>query len=139
MSTTYLVDTSAWIEFLRKTGSETNTFVHQLISQGAKLATTEPVTAELLCGAKSDAELQQLERLTSGLVLLSVDNRIDYHELARLFRTARSHGKTVRKPFDCLIAAVAIRSNATLVHYDRDFDQLAEVFPRLRVQRHNAT
>nr|WP_241480145.1 PIN domain-containing protein [Nocardiopsis halotolerans] len=43
----------------------------------------------------------------------------------------------MRKLHDCLIAAVALRTDAILVHRDRDFDHLAGVFPRLRVQRHD--
>lgn len=35
------------------------------------------------------------------------------------------------------IAAVALRTDSVLVHCDRDFDHLAEVYPRLRVQRHD--
>lgn len=137
MTRTYLVDSSAWIEYFRKTGGETDHFICSLVQSGADLATTEPVMAELLCGAKSEKELFKLEQLIDGLKLLTVDSRTDYFELARLFRSARAQGITVRKPFDCLIAAVALRNGAVLVHHDRDFDHLAEVVPRLRVQRHD--
>jgi predicted nucleic acid-binding protein len=40
----------------------------------------------------------------------------------------------VRSLLDCLIAAIAIRHDATLVHRDRDFDTLAAVSP-LRAER----
>lgn len=139
MTRTHLVDTSAWIEYFRKTESEADLFVCSLIRSGADLATTEPVIAELLCGAKSGTELRGLEQLTEGLRLLSVDPRTDYHQLARIYREARTHGKTIRKHLDCLIAAVALRTGSVLVHSDRDFDQLAEVLPRLQVQRHDLT
>ncbi|MFE6387289.1 MULTISPECIES: PIN domain nuclease [Nocardiopsis] len=137
MNTVYLVDSSAWVEYLRKTGSETHVFVRELIERGVHLATTEPVAAEILSGAKSSTELQQLERLTDGLIQLSLDNRLDFHHSAGIYREARSRGKTIRKLYGCLIAAVALRTDAVLVHCDRDFDHLAEVFPRLRVQRHD--
>jgi hypothetical protein len=35
---------------------------------------------------------------------------------------------------DCLIAAVAVRTGATLVHRDRDFDLLASALPDLHVR-----
>ncbi|WP_306367427.1 PIN domain nuclease [Nocardiopsis sp. CC223A] len=137
MSPVYLVDSSAWVEYLRKTDSDTNTFMKELINSSAHLATTEPVVAELLSGAKSPSQLNNLELLTNGLIQLSLDNRLDFHYSAAIYREARSKGKTIRKLYDCLIAAVALRTDAVLVHCDRDFDHLAEVFPRLRVQRHN--
>ncbi|WP_232832059.1 hypothetical protein [Nocardiopsis sp. FIRDI 009] len=46
MTTVYLVDSSAWVEYLRKTDSETNDFVRELIETEAQLATTEPIAAE---------------------------------------------------------------------------------------------
>lgn len=45
-----LVDTSAGIEFLRKTGRKTNLRVRRLIEAGDPLATTDVVIMELLCG-----------------------------------------------------------------------------------------
>lgn len=137
MKNLYLIDSSAWVEYLRKTGSETNDFVRELITDGAPLATTEPVSAELLSGARNNSELLRLERLTDGLIQLSLDNRLDFHHSAGIYREARLKGKTIRKLYDCLIAAVALRTDAVLVHCDRDFDHLAEVYPRLRAQRHN--
>ncbi|WP_017578781.1 type II toxin-antitoxin system VapC family toxin [Nocardiopsis valliformis] len=137
MKNIYLLDSSAWVEYFRSTGSETNDFVRELIEDGAHLATTEPVAAEVLSGARNTSEVLRLERLTNGLIQLSLDNRLDFHHSASIYREARSKGKTIRKLYDCLIAAVAMRTDAVLVHCDRDFDHLAEVYPRLRVQRHN--
>jgi len=52
-----------------------------------------------------------------------VDSAID------LFRRARRAGVTVRSSVDCLIAASALRHGLTVVHCDRDYDQLARVVP----------
>jgi len=41
---------------------------------------------------------------------------------------------TVRRLLDCLIAAVAVRTGATIVHRDLDFDVLAEALPQLSVR-----
>jgi predicted nucleic acid-binding protein len=43
---------------------------------------------------------------------------------AELYRRCRGRGETVRKLIDCLIAAIAIRERATVLHNDRDFDVL---------------
>ncbi len=90
------------------------------------MATTEPIIIELLAGATSTRAIRQLETLTSGLVLLSVDIAVDYHDAAAIYRAARASGRAVRRMNDCLIAAVAARASATLVHRDADFDAIAE-------------
>jgi predicted nucleic acid-binding protein len=58
-----------------------------------------------------------------------VDPYTDYHHAAAIYRTARAQGKTVRKLLDCVIAAVALRTDATLVHRNVDFDVIAEFTP----------
>jgi predicted nucleic acid-binding protein len=120
-----LLDTSAWIEYLRDTGSPACTEVARLVRRPASLATTEPIVMELLAGAADPRALRDLETLAAGLPLLSVDIAVDYHDAAAIYRSVRSAGRTVRRMNDCLIAAVAARTNATLVHRDADFDAIA--------------
>ena len=38
-----------------------------------------------------------------------------------MYRSCRSHGETVRKLIDCLIAAVAVKAGAEVLHADADF------------------
>ena len=90
------------------------------------MATSEPISLELLAGA-TDRSLPQLERLVEGLAVLDVDPHIDFRTAAALSRASRARGRTVRSLMDCLIAAVAIRHDAVLVHRDRDFEALAAV------------
>jgi predicted nucleic acid-binding protein len=122
-----LLDTSGWIEYLRDTGSPACTEVARLLRRPQSLATTEPIIMELLAGAPTLPALRELEILTAGLALLSVDVTVDYHDAAAIYRAARSAGRTIRRMNDCLIAAVAARTNATLVHRDADFDVIADI------------
>ena len=50
----------------------------------------------------------------------------DNERAADLYRRCRARGSTIRSPLDCLIAAVAIRIDAAVLHEDRDFDALAQ-------------
>lgn len=130
----YLVDSSAWIEYLRATGSPANAEVRRLLrTEPERVATTEPVIMELLAGASDVAVFDKLATLTSGLRQLSLTPMVDFHTAATAYRSARTGGRTVRKLLDCVIAAVAVRTGAVLVHRDRDFDELAEVLPDLCV------
>lgn len=118
-----LIDTSAWIEFLRNTQSPVCERVDTLLA--SRIATCDAVRMEVLAGARDQEHLEQLRRLLARATLLPTES-IDFDTAAAVYRTCRSQGKTVRKLIDCLIAAVAIRANVPLLHMDQDFTAIAE-------------
>ena len=124
-----IVDTSAWIEFLRDTGSPACTAVERLLDDD--LAICDPISMELLAGARSEAHLAQLRGLLARATLLPTTSA-DYDAAAALYRRCRMEGATVRRMIDCLIAAVAIAADAEVLHADSDFTELAAHTP-LRV------
>lgn len=125
--TAVLVDTSAWIEFLRGTGSPEHHFVASALRAGRPLAWTEPVLLELTVGARSDRHAMELRAMLTGGALLAVQGLADWAAAASLWRTARQRGLTVRSTVDCLIAAVAIRTGTSVLARDRDYVALAQV------------
>ena len=73
-----LVDTSAWIEYLRATGSSAAIELRRLLSDGSgQIAMCEPIAMEILCGATNDTH-PALERLVNGLPSLAVDDAVDF-------------------------------------------------------------
>jgi predicted nucleic acid-binding protein len=125
-----LADSSAWIEYLRATRSDVDRRLDGLIAADEEsLVTTEVVHLELLAGAQSDAEALQLRRLLVRYELVPLEGLPDYEEAAAIYRTCRRQGETIRTRFDCLIAAVAIRVNAEILHHDRDFEAIARHTP----------
>lgn len=86
----------------------------------------EPVAMELLAGA-SAAQLPRVERLANGLPSLRIEQGLDFRSAAVIYRGVRSNGHTVRALSDCLIAAVAGRTGATLLHKDVDFERIGSV------------
>jgi predicted nucleic acid-binding protein len=123
-----LVDTSAWMEYFRATGSPAAVEVRRLLSDHAiQVAMCEPVAMEILAGATDDSKHAKLEQLVNGLPSLTVDDAIDFRVAAGIYRAARRAGQSIRSPNDCLIAAVAIRNEARIVHRDTDFDIIAAV------------
>jgi predicted nucleic acid-binding protein len=116
-----LVDTSAWVEFLRNTGSVVCNAVDDLLS--ADLAICDVVSMEVLAGTRDEHHLGQLRGLLARATLV-VMTPADYDHAAALYRTCRRQGETVRKLIDCLIAAVAIRIDAPVLHADADFTTL---------------
>jgi predicted nucleic acid-binding protein len=121
-----IIDTSAWIGFLRDTGSTVCNTVERLL--GADLAICDAISMELLAGARDEQHLAQLRGLLARATLASIIAE-DYDQAAALYRTCRRNGETIRKLIDCLIAAVAIRSNAPVLHADADFAALARHTP----------
>lgn len=76
----YLIDSSAWIEYLCKTGSPAHVVVRELLRRPELVATTEPVIMELLA-APSDADtVVRLEETLSALPLPSVDATVDHRD-----------------------------------------------------------
>jgi predicted nucleic acid-binding protein len=121
-----LMDTSAWVEFPRATGSPIHLGVRSMLeSESVELATADVVVMELLGGARDDGDREELRRLVYGLTLLVVAGPSDYEQAAELRRACREEGETPRNLTDCLIAAVAIRSDAELLHADADFRVIA--------------
>ena len=117
-----LVDTSAWIEFLRDTGSEVCVAVDRLLD--SDLAICDAVSMEVLAGARSERHLTQLRGLLARTTLLPT-TPADYDAAASMYRSCRARGETVRKLIDCLIGAVAVRAGAEVLHADVDFSSLA--------------
>jgi len=130
-----LVDSSAWIEFLRRTGHPAHLTLRHHLESGAPLATTEVVVMEILAGAEETAERNRLRRRLLALPILALRGLPDFESAADLYRTCRRRGVTVRRLIDCLISAIAIRAGATVLHNDRDFHALAR-HTRLQIERY---
>jgi predicted nucleic acid-binding protein len=129
-----LVDTSAWIEFLRKSGHPVHLALKRLLQERAPIVTTEVVIMEVLAGAKTGADHARMRALLLGLPRVRLRGLPDFEGAADLYRACRRKGDTVRKLIDCLIATVAIRERASLLHNDRDYDVLAR-HSRLKIER----
>lgn len=123
-----LVDTSAWVEFLRGSNTPVRLRLRDLIS-ARSLATTEAVVMELLAGVRSRCEEREIRRLLAIATLVSVENLHSWERAGTIFRACRAAGATVRSQLDCLIAAVAIREDVPVLHADRDFDLIAKHTP----------
>ncbi len=117
-----LIDTSAWIEFLRDTGSTVCNLVDELLSE--EIAVCDVVRMEVLAGARDDSHLSSLRRLLARAETIPTLTT-DYEDAAALYRQCRRRGETVRKLVDCLIAASAIREGVPVLHSDTDFEVLA--------------
>jgi predicted nucleic acid-binding protein len=122
-----LADTSAWVEYLRATGSPADDRITELIARGGALSVTEPVIMEVLAGARDDRREGDLRRLFARFRLLRFDPVVDFDAAVRIYRSCRKVGVTPRGMIDCMIASVAARHGAALLARDTDLTRVATV------------
>jgi predicted nucleic acid-binding protein len=120
-----LVDTSAWVEYLRATGSDVDRHLDSLLRSDERLAVTEVAVMEVLAGARDDRHSGKLSALLARCDLLALSGVGDYERAAELFRHCRRAGETPRALLDCLVAVVAMREGVPLLQLDSDFEAIA--------------
>ena len=117
-----LVDSSIWIAEFRKPG---------VLSANAnywEIAICPPVLQEVLQGIRAERSYSTARATLLSVVMIEKGLSVDvFEEAAQIYRTGRMTGFTIRSPFDCLIAACALRHGLTVVHRDRDFSDLARI------------
>jgi len=124
-----VVDTSAWIDFLRARETPADLTICRLIAEEAPLAVTELVVFELLTGVRSDREQDELHDHVLSFPVLPLNGLDGYEAAAELYRACRRAGETLSSPVDCLVAVPAIEAGATVLAADRDFEILARHTP----------
>jgi predicted nucleic acid-binding protein len=122
-----LIDASAFIEFLNRTGSREDTLIEQLISNNEDIVLTDITLTEILQGIKTEREYREVKTSLLTFPILSLKSPHSYIAAADLYRKCRKRGLTIRSTIDLLIAQIALEHGATLLHNDRDFEAIAQV------------
>jgi predicted nucleic acid-binding protein len=118
-----LVDTSAWL--LQK---PSDAFL--ALTRNQPVAICPPIVQELLQGAYDQQRMNRVNVIASGSEMLDSPVPLARFEFAgEIFRVIRAASFTIRSSNDCLIAAIAMHHDVTLLHGDRDFDYIARFFP----------
>lgn len=123
-----LVDTSVWIDFFAgRDLPHVETLVAK-IDANDELALCGLVLTEILQGIRSDVAYERTRERLRPLAMLPMDERI-FVKGADIYRSLRRRGVTIRRTNDCLIAAVALAYDVTLLHADADFERIGRAFP----------
>jgi predicted nucleic acid-binding protein len=117
-----LIDTSAWIEFLRATASPTDRFLTGLLEKGSPVAVTGVVVQEVLQGCRDERHAVEVRSLLLTCQFVEPVFPETFEHAAHLYRRCRKEGHTVRGTVDCLVAAVALEHGLSLLAHDRDFE-----------------
>lgn len=122
MNDSVLIETSLWIDALRRDGRpENKAKVDQLIRTG-RAAWCEMVLLELWNGARGEEERAELAAWQEEIILLPISAEV-WKLSWKLARAARRAGLTVPNP-DILIAACARFHEVPLEHFDEHFSKL---------------
>ncbi len=124
-----LVDTSVWIDFLKGANSPQRSLLHHLIEDDEDLSLTGIILTEILQGIKDDKDFRAVKDILLEFPIYHSKAIETYLQAADIYRTCRKQGKTVRKTVDCLIAAICLENNLTLLHKDSDFDRIQACLP----------
>ena len=122
-----LADTSAWV-WTRAVGGQLRVGFDEDLVEG-QIATCDMVRLELLYSARNDTEFtslrSELDALPNCPIGVSEWERAleVYEQLARL---GGLHHRSVRHP-DLLIAAAAEFAGLPVLHYDEDYDRIADI------------
>lgn len=120
-----LVDSSVWIDFLRKGRSQESAVLNALIVDERDIAICGMIRQEVLQGIQDDLLWRRIGHVLDQTHYLSLDEPQTFDTAAQIYRALRKRGKTIRTAGDCLIAAVAIQYHLDLLHRDRDFQTIA--------------
>lgn len=120
----YLADTSALTR--RETRPEVREVIEPLLLAG-RIATCGIVDLELRFSAPDPGSYAELARVLQALPRVPVtEATVDRALEVQGLLAARSQHRAVPLP-DLLVAACAERAGLALLHYDPDFDRIAEV------------
>jgi len=122
-----LIDTSAFIEFLNKTGSPFDREIELLLNNNEDVAIADIILMEALQGIRDDTNYAEVRKSLLSFPFYSLKNIYSYIAAADLYRKCRKKGLTIRNTIDLLIAQIAIENDLFLLHNDRDFDTLTEI------------
>lgn len=120
-----LADTSVWA---RKSHSALGAWFISAVEAG-DIAGCDMIALELLHSARNPIEFDLIEDGLRGLPWIAADSA-DWTRAREVYRILGGRPgmaqRSVKHP-DLLIAAAAERAGFTLVHYDADYDTIAEI------------
>jgi predicted nucleic acid-binding protein len=120
----FLIDSSAWIEYLRPDGAKRAKERIKEVLQKEEAVSCGIVTVEILRGARNEKDFQSLKDSLMPLPQIPLDDTV-IERASRWGFILNRRGKVVSTT-DLLIASAAYKK-ARLLHIDSDFEMIATV------------
>ena len=123
-----LADTSAWIRSRRSDEQGLRRRFDELLVEG-EVAICDMVQLELLASTRNAAEFEELAGDLDALPQVPIEPahwRRGLWVYGELARQGGAHQRSVKHP-DLLIAAAAEAAGLAVLHYDEDYDRIAQI------------
>jgi predicted nucleic acid-binding protein len=129
-----IIDTSAWIDYLRANGSAAHLRLRSAFQMGEQMYMPHVVVQEILQGASSPTNYIKLQYEIERIPPYDPTDVLELHrQAAMLYARCRWQGLTPRSPMDCVVAACALEAELPLLANDRDFTVIARIEPKLKL------
>jgi predicted nucleic acid-binding protein len=125
VTATLLLDNSAWARLGDPALDDHRVVELADAFEAGRVATCAPFLLEAGYSARNAREHDELLRELLGLPHVSTDEVVEQHAVAAQRQLARV-GHHRLPPVDLLVAAIADRHRLGVLHYDRDYDVIAE-------------
>jgi hypothetical protein len=136
----YLIDTSIWIDYWRGKKNLPAQRFAAILDRNLPFGITGVIYQEILQGAASQQDFNQLKDYLSTQRFFHPENEIfTYESAANLFFKCRRKGLTIRSSIDCLIAQIAIEYKLILLHNDVDYEHIQSIAPELKQERNSVS
>jgi len=129
-----LIDTSILIGYFKGNKGEPYNRLDELIEQNIPLGICNLIYQEVLQGSKNEKEFVLLNEYLNTLDFYDLRyGKKSYENAAWIYYKCRKAGITLRSSIDLIIAQIAIDNNLLLFHNDKDFVQISQVIPNLKL------
>ena len=129
-----LVDTSVLVDYLKGLNNKSTQALDYVIDSGIPYGINDFIYQELLQGSRTQEEFNKLKEYLETIPFYYLHlGKESFEKAAFLNFTCRKSGITIRSTVDLLIAETAIENNLFLLHNDKDFVNLAEIVPELKL------
>lgn len=119
-----VVDSNTWADFFNGVPTPHVGRLDAALENEEDLSVIPIIVTEVLQGFRTDTGFQRARRVLLALPVIHPD--VDCHvRAARLFRSLRRRGITVRGAVDCVIAQACLDTGAELLSPDVDFEHIA--------------
>jgi hypothetical protein len=119
-----IVDSNTWADFFNGVQTPFSQRLDAALREEDDLAVIPIIITEVLQGFRTDTGFQRARRVLVALPV--IHPTVECHvRAARLFRSLRRKGVTVRGAVDCIIAQACLDIEAELLSPDSDFKHIA--------------
>lgn len=123
-----IVDTTVWIDFLKGRTAHHVERLERLLLEEEDVFTTGMIVQEVLSGIKKKKERDLVRTEFNRFILVSPT--LETHiQAAEIFDACHKKGFTIRSVIDCLISALALEYDLSVLENDRDYGYISKVMP----------